>query len=270
MWHLSCVPILVSMQNYTKVGFLKTRAPEKVIELATKFWDQNHLSMEQESWPVGNSYINNWVSPTYMVKIEDGHLRGGGFQLRKQIWDVARESIEDWTGEDLSPTSLYGIRVYKEGAVLLPHVDRLPLVASAMINIAQDVDEDWPMEIYDHGGRAHNITLEPGDMLLFESHSVIHGRPFPLRGRHYAMLFIHFEPTGHSLGHNVEVSNDLEGQYKQATKDNRGGQSASSDTLPPYIVRESPEEIHWRQMNPEGWTKPEFNPLKRTATKSKL
>ena len=84
------------MQNYTKVGFLKTRAPEKIIELATKFWDQNHVNMEQENWPVGNSYINNWVSPTYMVKIEDGRLRGGGSQLRKQLWDAARESIEDW------------------------------------------------------------------------------------------------------------------------------------------------------------------------------
>ena len=72
-----------------------------------------------------------------MLRIEDGRLRGGGFNFRRKLWDLSREVIEDWTGEDLSPTSLYGIRVYKEGAVLLPHVDRLPLVASAMINIAQ-------------------------------------------------------------------------------------------------------------------------------------
>eukprot|EP00581_Thalassiosira_minuscula_P005635 CAMPEP_0183738450 /NCGR_PEP_ID=MMETSP0737-20130205/54570_1 /TAXON_ID=385413 /ORGANISM="Thalassiosira miniscula, Strain CCMP1093" /LENGTH=484 /DNA_ID=CAMNT_0025972981 /DNA_START=478 /DNA_END=1928 /DNA_ORIENTATION=- len=257
-----------SMKNYTKVGFLKTRAPEKVVELATKFWDQNHLSMERENWPVGNSYINNWNSPTYMVKIEDSRLRGGGSQLRKQIWDAARESIEDWTGEDLSPTSLYGIRVYKEGAVLLPHVDRLPLVASAMINIAQDVDEDWPCEIYDHDGNAHNVTLHPGDMLLFESHSILHGRPFPLKGRHYAMLFIHFEPTGHSLTHNVDANIEVDKQYKQAAQENRGGQSASSETLPLYIIRESPEELHWRQLHPRGWEKPQFNPLKRKSTSS--
>eukprot|EP00579_Thalassiosira_antarctica_P007807 CAMPEP_0201900604 /NCGR_PEP_ID=MMETSP0902-20130614/52671_1 /ASSEMBLY_ACC=CAM_ASM_000551 /TAXON_ID=420261 /ORGANISM="Thalassiosira antarctica, Strain CCMP982" /LENGTH=483 /DNA_ID=CAMNT_0048434325 /DNA_START=280 /DNA_END=1731 /DNA_ORIENTATION=- len=255
-----------SMQNYTKVGFLKTRAPEKVFELATKFWDQNQFNMEPEAWPAGNTYINNWVSPTYMVKIEDGRLRGGGSQLRKQLWDAARESIEDWTGEDLSPTSIYGIRVYKEGAVLLPHVDRLPLVASAMINIAQDVDEDWPCEVYDHDGRAHNVTLQPGDMLLFESHSVIHGRPFPLKGRYYAMLFIHFEPTGHSLRHNVEANIKVDEQYTQATQDNQGGQSASSETLPPYIIRESPEEIHWRQHHTEGWRKPEFNPRKRSTS----
>lgn len=43
----------------------------------------------------------------------------------------------------MAECSLYGIRVYKEGAVLAPHVDRLPLVSSAIINVAQDVDEPW-------------------------------------------------------------------------------------------------------------------------------
>ncbi|KAL7553955.1 hypothetical protein ACHAWF_017322 [Thalassiosira exigua] len=260
-----------SMQNYTEIGFLKTRAPEDVTELATKFYDQNRLNAERENWPTGNTYINTWDAPTYMIKIEDKRLRGGGFKLRQQLWDAARESIEDWMGEDLSPTSLYGIRVYTEGAVLLPHVDRLPLVASAMVNIAQDVDEDWPCEIYDHDGKAHNVTLQPGDMLLFESHSVIHGRPFPLKGRSYVMLFIHFEPTGHTLRHvDIELPDqDVEEQYKQAARDNRGGQSAASDSLPPYIIRESPEETHWRNFHPRGWTPPEFNPLKR-STKSKL
>ena len=46
----------------------------------------------------------------------------------------------------------YGIRVYKEGSILAPHVDRLPLVSSAIINVAQDVDEPWPLEVYGHDG----------------------------------------------------------------------------------------------------------------------
>ena len=85
--------------------------------------------MKEEDWPDGNTYINSWDSPTYMVSIEIPMLRGGGFKLRRRIWDAARESSEDWMGEDLSPTSLYSIHVYREGAALLPHVDRLPLVA---------------------------------------------------------------------------------------------------------------------------------------------
>jgi hypothetical protein len=42
-------------------------------------------------------------------------------------------------------------------------------------------------------------------MVSYESYSVIHGHPFPLKGRYYANIFIHFEPTGLSLCHNAKV-----------------------------------------------------------------
>jgi hypothetical protein len=51
--------------------------------------------------------------------------------------------LSAWTGKQLAECSLYGIRLYKEGAVLAPHVDRLPLVSSAIINVDQEVDEPW-------------------------------------------------------------------------------------------------------------------------------
>lgn len=151
-------------------------------------------------------------------------------------------------------------------------VDRLPLVASAILNVAQDVDEDWPTEIYDHQGRAHNITLHPGEMLLFESASCIHGHPFPLKGRYYASMFIHFEPTGRPLGmtndgifylkgHHQDRdsgkysdSSQVDLQYRLESQNRHGGQSSSFDgVLPPYIVRESPEEAHWLLQHPSGW-----------------
>jgi len=48
-----------------------------------------------------------------------------------------------WTGQQLAECSLYGIRVYPEGAVLATHVDRLPLVSSAIINVDQDGTCVW-------------------------------------------------------------------------------------------------------------------------------
>jgi hypothetical protein len=62
----------MSMQNYTEVGFLKTKAPKEIVDLMTKFWDQNHLNQEVEAWPEGNTYINSWNQPTYMLRIEVG------------------------------------------------------------------------------------------------------------------------------------------------------------------------------------------------------
>lgn len=119
-----------------------------------------------------------------MVSVEDKSLRGGGSALKQKIWDAAKDTIQQWTGMELSPTSLYGVRVYSDGAILSPHVDRLPLVSSCIINVAQDVDEPWPLEIYDRQGKAVNVTMEPGDMVLYESGSLIHGRPFPMKGRY--------------------------------------------------------------------------------------
>ena len=29
----------------------------------------------------------------------------------------------------------------------------------------QDVEEDWPLQIFDHQGQAHEITLKPGEMI---------------------------------------------------------------------------------------------------------
>lgn len=58
-------------------------------------------------------------------------------------------------------------------------------MSSCIINVDQDLDEPWPIEVYSHEGKAYNVTMQPGDMVLYESHTVLHGRPFPLRGRHF-------------------------------------------------------------------------------------
>jgi prolyl 4-hydroxylase len=188
---------------------------------------------KEENWGVGNVYTNNWKAPTQMVSVENAQLRGGGSGMKNHIWEAARPTIEAWTGMKVKQVSLYGIRVYSEGAILAPHVDRLPLVSSAIINVAQDVDEDWVLEVYDRHDRAVNVTMEPGDMVLYESGSLLHGRPFPLKGNFYANIFIHFEPTGEHLH---------DGKWDNV-----------DDFYPPYLVPDSPEMKHWERNNPTGW-----------------
>ena len=100
--------------------------------------------------------------------------------------------------------------------------------------MAQDVEEDWVLEVYGHDGKATNVTMLPGDMVLYESHSVIHGRPFPLKGKYYANIFVHFEPMGD----------------KDSTEP-----LPEPGSLPPYLIPES----DWAQETyvdrfPQGWT----------------
>ena len=112
------------------------------------------------------SLANHWSSPTRVADISNVQLRGGGTKLQQAIWDSAKETISEWVHAPLHESSLYGIRVYTRGSVLSPHVDRLPLVSSAIICVDTDVEEPWPLEVIGHDGRAYNITMEPGDMVL--------------------------------------------------------------------------------------------------------
>ena len=115
--------------------------------------------------------------------------------LRQNIHSALKKPLEKWSQNNLEPTFVYGIRDYKEGAVLVPHRDRENThIISAIINIAKDVEEDWPLVIEDHFYRKHEIFLEPGEVIFYESARLLHGRPYPLKGKSFANIFCHFRP----------------------------------------------------------------------------
>ena len=189
------------MKNYTRQGFAKIRAPPELWSLVESFWNINGLppaessnpNWELEGWDDGESLINHWTSPTYFVSLSNSTLAGGGPGLEDAIWKTSKSTLEAWTGQRLKGCSLYGVRVYTSESVLHTHVDRVPLISSAILNVGQDTDEPWPLEVIGHDGQARNITMVPGDMVLYESHTILHGRPFPLKGRYMANIFVHFE-----------------------------------------------------------------------------
>jgi hypothetical protein len=158
-----------SQHNYTELGFKKLKLPPDVWQALSGFYQKNkHLAVE-EKWGRGYTYVNHWESPSYMVSVEDMHLEGAGPALKQLVWDGVKPIIEEWVGRDIAPTSMYGVRIYTNNSILATHVDRLPLVSSCIINVDQEeMAEPWPIEVYDHAGRAHNVTMEPGDMVLYE------------------------------------------------------------------------------------------------------
>ena len=52
-----------------------------------------------------------------MVSFEDSSFREGQ-QVKQLIWEACKPVLEEWTGKKLEPTSLYGIRVYHDKAIL--------------------------------------------------------------------------------------------------------------------------------------------------------
>ena len=102
--------------------------------------------------------------------------------IKDAVYEEVLSHLKAWIPQASSFTrsNVYGIRVYTSGSILATHVDRDPLVSSAIINVDQSVTEAWPLEAYDHSGKAHNLTLNPGEMILYESHSVLHGKSMPM------------------------------------------------------------------------------------------
>ena len=82
------------------------------------FWEANKKELSLENFPKGDAVANRWDQPSYMVSVENDTLTGGGAMLKNEIWDGAEDIISDWTGERLKTSSCYGIRVYKDGAIL--------------------------------------------------------------------------------------------------------------------------------------------------------
>jgi len=166
----------------------------------------------REEWSEASIYVNHWSHPTEIYPVDhDAPPYGLNLFERQVVIEEVRDVLQRWISKGTSSsnsmmmttpliaTSMYGIRVYPHGSILAPHVDRLPLVLSAVINVAQGgMQDDWPLEVIGHDGVAVNLTLQPGEMIVYEGHSVIHGRPFPLNGSYYANLFLHFEPVGYT------------------------------------------------------------------------
>ena len=113
------------------------------------------------------------------------------------ILETLHPIAEDWARVRLLGTSVYGIRRYKAGSWLATHLDRIDThVISVIINVAQRGGQagGWPLVIGDHEGEVHRIRLRPGEMLLYESAKLPHGRPDTFTGDFFDNIFVHFKP----------------------------------------------------------------------------
>jgi hypothetical protein len=121
------------------------------------------------------------------------------------------------------------------------------------LNIAKEyLAEDHPMIYFLEGLGAKDVwpelymTMKPGDMVMYESHSVIHGRPYPLQGGYYANSFLRFEPIGHTRKHaekgaygtDVELPEQAEQAYEQALAKAKKRSSSTPSSVPdlPHYV----------------------------------
>ena len=175
--------------NYTQLGFKKEKLDDQLFKKIKKFYTSNLEKNKPEF--VEGGYVEIQETGEFgsdVIELPD--------KLRKEIHDSLKPQLETWSKTELIPTFVYGIRVYKKGSVLMPHRDKLKThIISAIINVDQEVDEGWPLIIEDNSYRKHNVFLNPGEVIFYESARLDHGRPLPLKGDKFANIFCHFMPV---------------------------------------------------------------------------
>ena len=176
-----------TIPSYTEVGFLKDKLDVHLLSKIRTFYNENQQHLKTEVVAGGYIETDSKQSASETIELTD--------DLRNEIHSSLLKKAESWSGIKLLPTYVYGIRIYNRGAKLNPHRDREEThIIGVIINIAQEVEQDWPLEIEDHQGKKHQLILKPGEIILYESALLDHGRPSPLEGKKFVNVFCHYMP----------------------------------------------------------------------------
>jgi prolyl 4-hydroxylase len=174
---------------YSKTGFIKQRFSAEIFKQITAFYHSNR-KQDKEEFVAGEFIYNTEKKGNSSSLIELPE------PLKKLIHDNMKPLMEDWCGQPLEPGFVYGIRIYKDKTVLKSHRDRIEThIIGAIINVDQEVNQDWPLVIEDNYYREHHVLLKPGEMLFYESARLKHGRPIPLNGQSFTNIFCHLKPV---------------------------------------------------------------------------
>lgn len=173
--------------SFTDTGFRKITTPPAVARRLRQLYDQRLELAAPEQ-----------IDDTYLPT---------GIPDRVPFDDVADHYLlallqahEDWAGCELEPTAGYGLRVYRQGQTLAHHTSLLEThVISSIVHVAHETNEPWPLTITDLDGVEHEIVLDEGEMLLYESARCAYARPTPLDGNSYCSLFLHYRPADWNL-----------------------------------------------------------------------
>lgn len=177
------------LPRFTPVGFKVMDAPKALWEDLRKNYLNNVDTTDTEEF-AGHATFPGMVKPRFIRNHEQRRLNN---EVAAQLKPIC----EEWASVPLIHSTTYGVRIYGNGSTLFNHVDTPAThIVSAIVHIDHKLDEPWPLQIEDHEGTVHSVSLEPGQMVLYESASQFHSRVTPMMGHHYGSVFTHFRPHG--------------------------------------------------------------------------
>ncbi|KAL3776797.1 hypothetical protein HJC23_011926 [Cyclotella cryptica] len=187
--YMTVVHSALMSPNFTEHGWALTRGPPDLVDtLLQRLMDglnSPDTRVEEYDHEVHNEYP---LEPPLMVSIPGLHER---------VLHELQPIHEAWSGVKLVGNNAYGLRVYRNQSNLQMHVDESAThIISSILHIGHDPNgEPWPLVIEDFQGDTHEVFLETGDMILYESSKCFHGRPKRYNGEWYSSIFTHYYPV---------------------------------------------------------------------------
>lgn len=239
------------LPKFTDRGFDVIQTPKHVHEKLTKAVQEGIL---------------NWDNLRDEEQTEDS-IYGPMNPKFVDLGDLAREVgqdlkglHEDWiSGIKLRSTSSYGVRLYRDGASMVMHNDKPHThVISSIVHIAHEYtneNEPWPIFIEDHDGNLHNISLEVGQMMFYESARCLHGRMTRLRGQYYGSIFVHYQPVDKTIwNYSVDdVIANVPPHWMDGVTDDHGSRWAGQAiTVDSRVVDGAPPRLYGLQDPPSN------------------
>ncbi|CAJ1386312.1 unnamed protein product [Effrenium voratum] len=194
--------------NFTQSGY-EARDLEQVLGTdllgeVRNFWLGNRL---RGSVPENNAKLDlalsSCESNSWLLPLPD--------EMKLRVFNAVQPHLAGWigmSGDDLEPTAMYGVRMYRNGSVLNLHVDKPHTHAvSAILEIGhlgfghpdsefEQQEPSWPLRILNHKGEEKLVPNRAGQAIFYESATCPHGRPSVLHSREFANVFVHFRPKG--------------------------------------------------------------------------
>jgi prolyl 4-hydroxylase len=174
----------------TELGFKVVDCPEDAWQNILKMYEIGKKDPHIEGFPDKDSIIKGG-DPAWNTEIFDLTRQQ---EIRDEVHRQLLPLHEEWSGKKLIPAMVYGIRSYLDNVSLLMHVDRVATHhISAIIIVDRDEREPWPLHIEDHTGKLHKVFANPGQIILYESAKLLHGRPEAFQGNYFRNFYVHYK-----------------------------------------------------------------------------
>jgi hypothetical protein len=183
----------MNIPKFTEKGFFKTKIPEKSWTMIQKVLNSHIEERIPEYSDTKKKDLKSWIKSENFDVATDFLCLSKFPEVTKIVKEEMYSLLSKWSGAKLKNEGIiYGIRFYKNGATLGMHIDKKE-THHISVNMSVALDgEPWFFDIVDHYGNEHQVLIEPGECVFYESALCLHGRKTPFNGNYYANMYCHF------------------------------------------------------------------------------